>query len=90
MGRMPFLTSNQQRQSTKGSFVLLQPNRISTVLKLDKSGCGVVCWQGLMVLLQGLPTEDWTDEEVGLVLADAYRLKFMFADAPKHLGDAAL
>jgi len=45
--------------------------------------------QGLMVLLQSLPTEDWTDEEVGLVLADAYRLKFMFADAPKHLGDAA-
>lgn len=45
-------------------------------------------FQGLMVLLQGLPTEDWTDEEVGLVLADAYRLKFMFADAPKHLGDA--
>jgi len=48
----------------------------------------MVCFQGLMVLLQGLPTEDWTDEEVGLVLADAYRLKFMFADAPKHLGDA--
>jgi len=45
--------------------------------------------QGLMVLLQSLPTEDWTDEEVGLVLADAYRLKFMFADAPKHLGDVA-
>jgi len=45
--------------------------------------------QGLMVLLQCLPTEDWTDEEVGLVLADAYRLKFTFADAPKHLGDAA-
>ena len=41
-----------------------------------------------MVLLQSLPTDDWTDEEVGLVLADAYRLKFMFADAPKHLGDA--
>jgi len=45
--------------------------------------------QGLMVLLQSLPTEDWTDEEIGLVLADAYRLKFMFADAPKHLGDSA-
>lgn len=43
--------------------------------------------QGLMVLLQSLPTEDWSDKEVDLVLADAYRLKFMFADAPKHLGD---
>jgi len=42
-----------------------------------------------MLLLQNLPTDDWTDEEVGLVLADAYRLKFMFADAPKHLADAA-
>jgi len=49
---------------------------------------GCVRLQGLMVLLQSLPTEDWTDEEVGLVLADAYRLKFTFADAPKHLSDA--
>lgn len=40
--------------------------------------------QGLMLLLQNLPTHHWTNMEVGLILADAYRLKFMFADAPNH------
>lgn len=44
-------------------------------------------FHGLMILLQNLPTEHWTDEEVELVLAEAYKLKFMFADAPKHLKD---
>lgn len=45
-------------------------------------------FQGLMLLLQNLPTRDWTSEDIGLLLADAYRLKFMFADAPKHLRDS--
>lgn len=45
-------------------------------------------FQGLMLLLQNLPTRDWTNEDIGLLLADAYRLKFMFADAPKHLKDS--
>jgi len=37
-----------------------------------------------MLLLQSLPTHQWTSKEIGLILADAYRLKFMFADAPNH------
>lgn len=45
-------------------------------------------FQGLMLLLQNLPTRDWTNEDIGLLLADGYRLKFMFADAPKHLKDS--
>ena len=41
--------------------------------------------QGLMMLIQNLPTHHWTGTEIGLLLAEAYKLKFMFADAPKHL-----
>lgn len=40
--------------------------------------------QGLLMLLQNLPTIHWGNEEVGLLLAEAYRLKYMFADAPRH------
>ncbi|KAI4885341.1 hypothetical protein NFI96_015578 [Prochilodus magdalenae] len=41
-------------------------------------------FQGLLMLLQNLPTIHWGNEEVGLLLAEAYRLKYMFADAPSH------
>lgn len=40
--------------------------------------------QGLLMVLQNLPTIHWGNEEVGLLLAEAYRLKYMFADAPRH------
>jgi len=45
-------------------------------------------FHGLMLLLQNLPTHHWSDDEIGLILADAYRLKFMFADAPNHFKDS--
>lgn len=42
-------------------------------------------FQGLMLMLQNLPTEKWGDAEITLLVADAYHLKYMFADAPSHL-----
>ncbi|XP_064604514.1 TBC1 domain family member 22B-like isoform X2 [Liolophura sinensis] len=42
-------------------------------------------FQGLMMMLQNLPTHHWGNEEIGEVLAEAYKLKYMFADAPNHL-----
>ncbi|XP_054724410.1 TBC1 domain family member 22B-like [Uloborus diversus] len=42
-------------------------------------------FQGLMIKLQNLPTSHWTDKEIDVLLADAYRLKYMFDDAPNHL-----
>ncbi|KAL1442862.1 hypothetical protein MTO96_030585 [Rhipicephalus appendiculatus] len=42
-------------------------------------------FQGLMLLLQNLPTYDWGNEEITLLVAEAYRLKYTFADAPNHL-----
>lgn len=38
-----------------------------------------------MILLQNLPTQNWTNSHISLLVADAYKLKFMFADAPNHL-----
>ncbi|XP_054281058.1 TBC1 domain family member 22B-like isoform X1 [Macrosteles quadrilineatus] len=42
-------------------------------------------FQGLMLMLQNLPTHNWTDADIGVLVAEAYRLKFTFADAPNHL-----
>uniref|UniRef100_A0A8C9CNS8 TBC1 domain family member 22A n=1 Tax=Phocoena sinus TaxID=42100 RepID=A0A8C9CNS8_PHOSS len=41
-------------------------------------------FQELLLFLQNLPTAHWGDEDVSLLLAEAYRLKFVFADAPNH------
>ncbi|XP_072922468.1 TBC1 domain family member 22A isoform X3 [Hemitrygon akajei] len=41
-------------------------------------------FQGLMILLQNLPTMYWGNEEISILLAEAYRLKYAFADAPNH------
>ncbi|XP_062854580.1 TBC1 domain family member 22B isoform X2 [Trichomycterus rosablanca] len=54
------------------------------LLKWRKEILSVLDFQGLLMLLQNLPTIHWGNEEVGLLLAEAYRLKYMFADAPSH------
>ncbi|XP_070456007.1 TBC1 domain family member 22A isoform X3 [Equus przewalskii] len=49
--------------------------------------CTVRLWdtyQELLLFLQNLPTAQWGDEDISLLLAEAYRLKFAFADAPNH------
>lgn len=42
-------------------------------------------FQGLMLTLQNLPTLHWGDNEISILVAEAYRLKYMFDDAPNHL-----
>ncbi|XP_027252006.1 TBC1 domain family member 22A isoform X4 [Cricetulus griseus] len=49
--------------------------------------CTIRLWdtyQELLLFLQNLPTARWNDQDVSLLLAEAYRLKFAFADAPNH------
>lgn len=41
--------------------------------------------QDIMMFLQNLPTAEWTNDDIELLLAEAYKLKFMFDDAPGHL-----
>lgn len=40
-------------------------------------------FQGLILLLQNLPTFHWTESEIKLMVADAYQLKYIFT--PNHL-----
>lgn len=42
-------------------------------------------FQGLLMLLQNLPTQSWTSSQISLLVAEAYKLKVMFADSPNHL-----
>ncbi|XP_073184477.1 TBC1 domain family member 22A isoform X3 [Lepidochelys kempii] len=41
-------------------------------------------FQELLIFLQNLPTMHWGNEDMSVLLAEAYRLKFAFADAPNH------
>ncbi|XP_024072317.1 TBC1 domain family member 22A isoform X3 [Terrapene carolina triunguis] len=41
-------------------------------------------FQELLIFLQNLPTMHWGNEDISVLLAEAYRLKFAFADAPNH------
>ncbi|KAK7136230.1 hypothetical protein R3I94_014775 [Phoxinus phoxinus] len=54
------------------------------LIKWRKEILSMLDFQSLLILLQNLPTIHWGNEEVGLLLAEAYRLKYMFADAPSH------
>ncbi|CAH0562522.1 unnamed protein product [Brassicogethes aeneus] len=42
-------------------------------------------FQGLLMLLQNLPTQHWSSSQISLLVAEAYKLKVMFADSPNHL-----
>ena len=42
----------------------------------------------LLMFLQNLPTAKWGDKEINLLVAEAFRLSYLFADAPKHLAAA--
>lgn len=38
----------------------------------------------LLMFLQNLPTAKWGDNEINLLVAEAYRLSYLFKDAPSH------
>nr|XP_039271996.1 TBC1 domain family member 22B-like [Styela clava] len=42
-------------------------------------------FQGLMLRLQNVPTHHWGDEEIGLLIAEAFRLRYTYEDAKSHL-----
>lgn len=57
-------------------------NRFSKDLLREKD------FQGLLLLLQNLPTHSWTSDHISILTAEAYQLKVMFANAPKHLSNS--
>jgi len=42
-------------------------------------------FQGILLFIQNVPTAKWHDKDISLLVAEAYKLKYMFADAPSHL-----
>ncbi|KAI9253806.1 rab-GTPase-TBC domain-containing protein [Phascolomyces articulosus] len=42
-------------------------------------------FQGIMIFLQQLPTQDWNEKDVELLLSEAYMWKTLFHNAPSHL-----
>ncbi|KAM7537360.1 hypothetical protein Aperf_G00000068218 [Anoplocephala perfoliata] len=42
-------------------------------------------FHGLLVYLQALPTQRWTNDDIEMILAQAYQYKSLFSQAPKHL-----
>ena len=39
----------------------------------------------LLMFLQNLPTAKWGDREIDLLVAEAWKISYLFADAPRHL-----
>jgi len=44
-------------------------------------------FQGLLLLLQNLPTHAWSSNDISILTAEAFKLKEMYANAPKHLSN---
>ena len=44
----------------------------------------------LLMFLQNLPTNKWGDSDIDLLVAEAYRLSYLFAGAPSHLSSSRL
>ncbi|KAJ4925010.1 hypothetical protein JOQ06_003957 [Pogonophryne albipinna] len=61
-----------------------QPHNITALVEICMEEWAKIPATGQMILLQNLPTMHWGNEEVSVLLAEAYRLKFAFADAPNH------
>ena len=38
-----------------------------------------------MLLLQSLPTDKWSDDDIQILLAEAYKLKAIYGEARGHL-----
>ncbi|CAH8506451.1 unnamed protein product [Schistosoma turkestanicum] len=55
------------------------------LLQFSNDLCRERDFQGIMLLLQHLPTFHWTDENMNLVLAEAFRLHSLFNSAMHHL-----
>ena len=42
-------------------------------------------FQEIMMFIQNLPTHDWGDKEIELLLSEAFMLKSLFQNSPSHL-----
>lgn len=47
-------------------------------------------FQSILLFIQNVPTAKWGDSDISLLVAEAYRLKYTFADAPNHLPECRI
>jgi len=47
-------------------------------------------FQSILLFIQNVPTAKWNDKDISLLVAEAYKLKYMFADAPSHLTECRI
>jgi len=47
-------------------------------------------FQGILLFIQNVPTAKWHDKDISMLVAEAYKLKYMFADAPSHLTECRI
>lgn len=47
-------------------------------------------FQSILLFIQNVPTAKWSDKDISLLVAEAYKLKYMFADAPSHLTECRI
>lgn len=45
-------------------------------------------WQEIMMFLQALPTKDWTEKDIELLLSEAFIWQSLFQDSRAHLRPA--
>ncbi|ORX41651.1 RabGAP/TBC, partial [Piromyces finnis] len=46
-------------------------------------------FQDIVIFLQHIPTKDWTDQDIELLLSEAYMYKSLFHNSPNHLHHVA-
>jgi len=46
-------------------------------------------FQDIVIFLQHIPTKDWTDQDIELLLSEAYMYKTLFHNSPNHLNHVA-
>lgn len=55
------------------------------ILRFSKNIVSEKDFQGLMLLLQNLPTKNLKSSDITLLTAEAYKLQVMFANSPNHI-----
>ena len=64
---------------------LQPPDKAFSVLQWSDQ-LKVMDFQGMILFLQNVPTERWTQQELEMVLSRAFMWRVLFNRSPKHLG----
>jgi hypothetical protein len=69
----------------RGGFENFHVYVCAVLLKMFKDKLLTMSFQDMVMFLQDLPTQEWTEENVEPILSQAYILSTLFEDSPSHL-----